>query len=109
MFSQAARVHVKPVKCDEALLSAARSTLIEALRGRMAPVPSDENGNFVDGAITGRMATVTGFKDLEFVAAFGPGLHRLSDAALVNQALLALIERVRAAPAGKTGLCLFDS
>ena len=100
---------MKPVKCDEALLSAARSTLIEALKDRLAPTLEDENGNSVDGAIAGRMVTVTGFKDPKFVAAYGPGLHRLTDATLVNQALLTLIDHVRAAPAGTTGLHLFDS
>lgn len=100
---------MKPVKCDEALLSAARSTLIEALKHRLAPTLKDEKGNRVDGAIAGRVVTVTGYKDPEFVAAFGPGLHRLTDATLVNQALLTLIERVEAAPTGTTGLKLFDS
>lgn len=100
---------MKPVKCDEALLSTARSTLIEALKDRLAPTLEDNSGNPVDGAIAGRMVAVTGFKDPKFVAAFGPGLHRLTDATLVNLALLTLIDHVRAAPAGTTGLNLFDS
>ena len=100
---------MKPVKCDEALLSTARSALIEAPKNRKAPVLEDETGNRVDGAIAGRMVTVTRFKDPEFVSAFGPGLHRLTDATLVDQALLTLIEHVSAAPAGKTRPNLFDS
>ena len=87
----------------------ARSALIEAPKDRMAPVLEDETGNRVDRAIAGRMVTVTGFKDPEFVSAFGPGLHRLTNATLVDQVLLTLIEHVSAALAGKTGLNLFDS
>ena len=100
---------MKPVKCDEGLLIAARSTLVEALKDRLEPMLRDEDGKRVDGPISRRMVTVTGFKDPKFVAAFGPGLHRLTDATLVNQALLTLIEQVDAAPSGKTGLELFDS
>ena len=55
---------MKPVKCDPELLRLARATLIEKLGPRLEPVMSDFGGH----------KSVSGFKDPEFVRAFGPGL-----------------------------------
>ena len=90
---------MKPVKCDPAYLQMARAALIEKLRPRLEPVLSDLGG----------IRSVSGFKDPEFIKAFGPGLDRLPDSELVNQALALLTEHVAAAPAGKTGLRFFDA
>ena len=90
---------MKPVKCDPVYLQMARAALIEKLRHRLQPVLSDFGG----------VRSVSGFKDPEFIKAFGPGLDRLPDSELVNQALALLTEHVAAAPAGKTGLRLFDA
>ena len=89
---------MKPVKCDPELLRLARATLIEKLGPRLEPVMSDFDGH----------KSVSGFKDPEFVRAFGPGLDRLPESELVNQALLALIKQASASPPGKTGLPYFD-
>ena len=53
---------MKPVKCDPELLRLARATLIEKLGPRLEPVMSDFDGH----------KSVSGFKDPEFVKAFGP-------------------------------------
>ena len=89
---------MKPVKCDPELLRLARATLIEKLGPRLEPVMSD-----IDG-----LKSVAGFKDPEFVRAFGPGLDKLPESELVNQALLTLIKQASACPPGKTGLSFFD-
>ena len=89
---------MKPVKCDPELLRLARATLIEKLGPRLEPVMSDFDGH----------KSVSGFKDPEFVRAFGPGLDRLPESELVNQALLALIKQASVSPHGKTGLPFFD-
>ena len=89
---------MKPVKCDPELLRLARATLIEQLSPRLQPVITQR----------GRTKTVSGFKDPEFVTAFGPGLEKLPESELVNQALLALIELTSSNPPGKTGLGYFD-
>ena len=90
---------MKPVKCDPVYLQMARAALIEKLRSRLEPVLSDFDG----------VRSVSGFKDPEFIKAFGPGLDRLPDSELVNQALALLTEHVAAAPEGKTGLRFFDA
>ena len=90
---------MKPVKCDPVYLQMARAALIEKLRPRLEPVLSDFGG----------VRSVSGFKDPEFIKAFGPGLDRLPDSELVNQALALLTEHVAAAPEGKTGLRFFDA
>ena len=90
---------MKPVKCDPVYLQMARAALIEKLKPRLEPVLSDLGG----------IRSVSGFKDPEFIRAFGPGLDRLPDSELVNQALALLTEHVAAAPAGKTGLRFFDA
>ena len=89
---------MKPVKCDPVILQMARATLIEKLRPRLEPVLSDYDD----------MRTVSGFKDPEFIAAFGPGLEKFPDSELVNQALLQLAKHVATAPSGETGLSFFD-
>lgn len=89
---------MKPVKCDAAILHLARATLIERLRSRLEPIMSDVSGT----------PSVTGFRDPEFIKAFGPGLEKFPDSELVNQALLLLAEHVAGAPAGQTGLPFFD-
>ena len=89
---------MKPVKCDPAYLQMARAALIEKLRPRLEPVMS----------YIGGVQSVSGFKDPEFIGAFGPGLAKLPDSELVNQALVLLAGHVSAAPAGKTGLPFFD-
>ena len=89
---------MKPVKCDPELLRLARATLIEKLGPRLEPMMSDFDGH----------KSVSGFKDPEFVKAFGPGLDKLPESQLVNQALLALIKQAASAPPGKTGLQYFD-
>ena len=89
---------MKPVKCDPALLRLARATLIEKLSPRLEPVLTD----------FGDFRSVSGFKDPEFVQQFGPGLERLSEAQLVNQALALLTKQVATAPPGKTGIPFFD-
>ena len=66
---------MKPVKCDPVYLQMARAALIEKLRPRLEPVLSDLGG----------IRSVSGFKDPEFIKAFGPGLDRLPDSELVNQ------------------------
>ena len=58
----------------------------------------------------GGIRSVSGFKDPEFIRAFGPGLDRLPDSELVNQALVLLTEHVAALlRQGKTGLRFFDA
>ena len=89
---------MKPVKCNPELLTLARATLIEKLGPRLEPVITDLNG----------LKSVSGFKDPEFVTAFGPGLEKLPESELVNQALLALIRQASSAPPGKTGSPYFD-
>ena len=89
---------MKPVKCDPVYLQMARAALIEKLRPRLEPVLSDLGG----------FQSVSGFKDPEFIRTFGPGLDRLPDSELVNQALALLTEHVAAAPEGRTGLRYFD-
>ena len=89
---------MKPVKCDPELLQLARATLIGKLGPRLEPVMTDFDG----------LKSVSGFKDPEFVRAFGPGLEKLTEAELVNQALTTLIRQAASAPPGKTGLPLFD-
>ena len=89
---------MKPVKCDPVILQMARAALIDKLRPRLEPVMS----NYDD------MRTVSGFKDPEFIAVFGPGLEKFPDSELVNQALLQLAKHVAAAPDGETGLSCFD-
>ena len=89
---------MKPVKCDPVYLQMARAALIEKLKPRLEPVLSDLGG----------IRSVSGFKDPEFISAFGPGLDRLPDSELVNQALALLTEHVAAAPEGMTGLRFFD-
>lgn len=89
---------MKPVKCDPALLQLARATLIEKLSPRLEPVLTD----------FGDFRSVSGFKDPEFVQQFGPGLERLSEAQLVNEALALLTKQVATAPPGKTGIPFFD-
>ena len=89
---------MKPVKCDPVALQMARAALIEKLRPRLEPVLSESHG----------VRSVSGFKDEAFIAAFGPGLSKLPDSEILNQALLLLTERVAAAPPGKTGLRYFD-
>lgn len=88
----------KPVKCDPALLQLARATFIEKLASRLEPVLTD----------FGEFKSVSGFKDPEFIRQFGPGLERMSEAQLVNQALMLLTRQVATAPPGKTGIPLFD-
>ena len=90
---------MKPVKCDPVFLQMARGALIEKLRPRLEPIMSDIGG----------VKSVSGFRDQEFITAFGPGLDRLPDSELVNQALVLLTEHVAAAPEGKTGLRYFDA
>ena len=90
---------MKPVKCDPAYLQMARAALIEKLRPRLEPVMSDVGG----------VKSVSGFRDPEFISVFGPGLAKLPDSALVNQALALLTEHVASAPTGKTGLPFFDA
>ena len=89
---------MKPVKCDPELLRLARATLIDRLATRLEPVITDVAG----------LKSVSGFKDPEFVRAFGPGLEKLTETELVNQALTSLIKQAASAPPGKTGLPLFD-
>ena len=89
---------MKPVKCDPALLQLARATLIEKLSPRLEPVLTD----------FGDFRSVSGFKDPEFVQQFGPGMERLSESQLVNQALTLLTKQVATAPPGKTGIPFFD-
>ena len=89
---------MKPVKCDPALLQLARATLLEKLGPRLEPVLTD----------FGDFKSVSGFKDPEFIQQFGPGLERMSESQLVNQALILLAKQVACAPPGKTGLPLFD-
>ena len=89
---------MKPVKCDPALIRLARATLIEKLSSRLEPVITD----------LGDYKSVSGFKDPEFVKQFGPGLERVSESQLVNQALAALTKQVASAPPGKTGIPFFD-
>ena len=89
---------MKPVKCDPELLRLARATLIEQLGPRLEPVITDRGGH----------KAVSGFKEPQFVETFGPGLDRLPESELVNQALLALIELASSMPPGKTGLRYFD-
>ncbi len=89
---------MKPVKCDPELLRLARATLIEKLGPPLEPVMTDFDG----------LKSVSGFKDPEFVRAFGPGLDRLPESEIVNQALLTLIKQASASPPGKTGLPIFD-
>ncbi len=89
---------MKPVKCDPLFLQMARASLIEKLRPRLEPIFSDY----------GDMRSVSGFRDPDFIASFGPGLERVPDSELVNQALLHLAKHVAAAPPGETGLPLFD-
>ena len=89
----------KPVKCDESLLGQARAALIEKLAPRLARTPGR---GFVEKATGG------GFVDAGFVARFGPGLHRLSDAAIVNAALAVLIEHVERHPDGTCGVPMID-
>lgn len=89
---------MKPVKCDPITLQLARAAVIEKLRPRLEPVLTDFGG----------IQSVSGFKDPEFVAEFGPGLIKFPDSELVNQALMLLAKHVAAAPTGKTGLPLFD-
>ena len=89
---------MKPVKCDPELLRLARATLIEQLGPRLEPVITEHNGH----------KSVSGFKDPDFVKTFGPGLDRLPESELVNQALVALIDRASSMPMGKTGLRYFD-
>ena len=89
---------MKPVKCDPELLRLARATLINKLAPRLQPVTADING----------LESVSGFKDPEFVTAFGPGLEKLPESELVNQALRALIRQASSAPPGKTGSPYFD-
>ena len=84
---------MKPVKCNPVYLQMARAALIEKLRPRLEPVLSDLGG----------IRSVSGFKDPEFIRVFGPGLDRLPDSELVNQALVLLTEHVAAAPAGQDG------
>ena len=43
-----------------------------------------------------------------FVKRFGPGLHRLTDAAIVNAALGVLVDLVERQPDGKCGLGFID-
>ena len=89
---------MKPVKCDPALLQLARATLIDKLSPRLEPVLTD----------FGDFRSVSGFKDPEFVQQFGPGMERLSESQLVNQALTLLTKQVATAPPGKTGIPFFD-
>ena len=89
---------MKPVKCDPAILQIARAALIEKLRPRLQPVFSDYDD----------MRAVSGFKDPEFIELFGPGLEKVPDSELVNQALLHLAKHVAASPSGQTGLPFFD-
>ena len=89
---------MKPVKCDPVILQMARAALIEKLRPRLEPIFSNH----------GDMPAVSGFKDPEFIEVFGPGLEKVPDSELVNQALLHLAKHVGAAPLGETGLPFFD-
>ena len=89
---------MKPVKCDPALLQLARANLIEKLNPRLEPVLTTFEG----------FKSVSGFKDPEFIEQFGPGLERLSESQLVNQALILLAKQVASAPSGQTGIPLFD-
>ena len=57
---------MKPVKCDPVYLQMARAALIEKLKPRLEPVLSDLGG----------IRSVSGFKDPEFISAFGPGLDK---------------------------------
>ena len=89
---------MKPVKCDPVILQMARAALIEKLRPRLEPIFSEHDD----------MPAVSGFKDPEFIDVFGPGLERVPDSELVNQALLQLAKHVSSAPLGETGLSFFD-
>ena len=89
---------MKPVKCDPELLRLARATLIEQLGLRLEPEITYRDGTKI----------VSGFKDPDFVKTFGPSLDRLPESELVNQALVALIDRASSMPSGKTGLRYFD-
>ena len=44
----------------------------------------------------------------EFVKVFGVGMHKVSEARILDLALTALYEQIEAAPKGKTGLPWFD-
>ena len=84
---------MKPVKVEQSLLACARGALIEKLNPRLALIPRLGGSSFVDEA---------------FVNRFGPGLHRLTDAAIVNAALGVLVELVERQPDGKCGLPFID-
>ena len=84
---------MKPVKVEESLLQCARGELIEKLTPRLALLGPPGGSSFVDEP---------------FVKRFGPGLHRLSDAAIVNAALGLLVEHVENQPPGKCGLNFID-
>ena len=88
---------MKPVKCDPAILQIARAALIEKLRPRLQPVFSDYDD----------MRAVSGFKDPEFIELFGPGLEKVPDSELVNQALLHLAKHVAASPSGRNWTSIF--
>lgn len=85
---------MKPVKVDESALLAARGALIEKLSPRLELKGPPGNTFFVDEP---------------FVRRFGPGLHRLSDAAIVSAALVVLIQHVERQPDGKSGLPMLDA
>ena len=84
---------MKPVKVEESLLQCARGALIEKLTPRLALQGPPGSSTFVDWP---------------FVKRFGPGLHRLTDAAIVNAALGVLVELVERQPDGKCGLGFID-
>ena len=86
------------------LQSEAERSLADEAQGPLAQllaVPQDGGG---DSGPPGSSS----FVDEPFVKRFGPGLHRLSDAAIVNAALGVLVEFVERQPVGKCGLGFID-
>ena len=86
------------------LQSEAERSLADEAQGPLAQllaVPQD------GGGASGPPGS-SSFVDEPFVKRFGPGLHRLSDAAIVNAALGVLVEFVERQPVGKCGLGFID-
>lgn len=86
---------MKPVKIEESLLVNARAAILEKLSPRLALSAGPGSGK--------------DFADEAFVKRFGPGLHRLTDAAIANAALGLLVDHVEEQPSGKCGLDFIDN
>ncbi len=88
-------------RCDAELLLSVCAALIEKLQERLEPTLGKMN--IRSGTTPTSLTSASDFVDPEFVAMFGPGLSRVANATLVNQALVLLLPQVQKRPRGRRG------